>query len=108
MEQAVSAANLVEVGGVTGLGQHFLGTFQLALLLNAVALRLLALPGFLLLLALPVVESLAVGVVLVLVLFHVVPLLPLLGLKLRSLVTEAVELLVSGVLFGLDAVQFGL
>lgn len=108
MEQAVGTANLVEVGGVAGFGEHLLGALLLALLLLALTLSLVALPGLLLLLALPVVKCFAGSVVVVLALLELVPLLTLLGLQFGALVTEAAKLLVGGVLLGLDGVEFGL
>lgn len=107
-DQAVGAANLLEVSRVTGLGKHLLGALHLELLSPLCVLGLPPLPGLLLGLPLEVGVGLLLRVVLVLDLADGLKLLALLVLELGALVAEAGKTLVCFVLLGLDDVYLGL
>jgi hypothetical protein len=107
-EQAVGTADLVQVGGLTGLGEDTLGIGLLALLDVALTLQALALPLLLAGLALVGLVSLLLAVVVILELADGGKLLLLLGLQLGALVAEAGQVLVGLVLLGLDDVELGL
>ncbi|KAK0630625.1 hypothetical protein B0T17DRAFT_225723 [Bombardia bombarda] len=108
VQQAVGAANLLNISRVASLGEHLLGPLHLALLDDAVPLSLLALAELVAHLALPGNGGLLGLVVLVLELPDGLELLLLLGLELGALVAEARQVLVRLVLLGLDDVGLGL
>lgn len=108
LEQAVGAADLVQVGGLAGLGEDTLGLGLLALIEVALTLGALALSLLLTSLALVGLESLLLAVVVVLELADGGKLLLLLGLQLGALVTQGRQVLISLILLGLDGVELGL
>lgn len=108
LEQAVGAADLVQVGGLAGLGEDTLGLGLLALIEVALTLGALALSLLLTSLALVGLESLLLAVVVVLELADGSKLLLLLGLQLGALVTQGRQVLISLILLGLDGVELSL
>jgi hypothetical protein len=108
LEQAVGAADLVQVGGLGGLSEHTLSLGLLALIEVALTLGALALSLLLTSLALEGLVSLLLAVVVILELADGGKLLLLLGLQLGTLVSQGRQALVSLILLGLDGVELSL
>lgn len=107
-QQAVSTADLVEVGGLAGLVEDTLGIGHLALLDVLLTLQALLLAVLLAGLTLVGLVGLLCAIVVVLELADGGKLLLLLGLQLGALVTEAGQALVGLILLGLDGVDLSL
>ncbi len=107
-EQVAGTANLLEKGGVAGLGEQALSLGLLALKVVALVLSLATLASLVTSLTLVGHGGLLLRVVVVLELTDGAKGLLLLGMELGALVTQAGEALVGGVLLGLDLVKLGL
>ncbi|KAI6759476.1 hypothetical protein HG530_010156 [Fusarium avenaceum] len=108
LEQAVGAADLIEVGRVAGITQTALSLGLLALLVVTLLLGLLLLTVTLTSLTIVGLVSLLLSVVIILKLADGSVLLLLLGLELGTLITEAGKTLVGLILLSLDGVNLSL